>query len=312
MNRNFAYHPLMLALALVLSPHLNATVTLDVNADRLNDNLGAATGINTLALFVVDTDGDGLDTAITGNLALNSFLDGAAGDDLIVFRTDLNGTGTAGVLQASATGLAFASDPNGKWGASDAVYLVWFPTLTISNTSLAANVFYGSVPLGITPADGDSEAFNYLSPVNTGAFGPGPVPGNASNTAANLISSPGPAPEIVVTGNGTQITDGSNNPSISNDTDFGSVAAAGTGSAIHTFTITNTGSLVLNIGTVTAGGDFSVQAAPTQRSYPREAERPRFRSSLIPPQPESAQLRSASERMTPTRIPSTSPSAVPA
>ena len=49
-----------------------------------------------------------------------------------------------------------------------------------------------------------------------------------------------PLPEIAVEGNGTDILNGDNSPSLADDTDYGSVNVAG-GSSTHTFTIRNTG-----------------------------------------------------------------------
>ena len=74
-----------------------------------------------------------------------------------------------------------------------------------------------------------------------------------------------PAPEIVVSGNGMNITDGDITPSLTDHTDFG--AADVTGDMVtRTYTIANTGTANLTLGTVTVGGanagDFTVTAQP--------------------------------------------------
>jgi uncharacterized repeat protein (TIGR02543 family) len=73
------------------------------------------------------------------------------------------------------------------------------------------------------------------------------------------------APEIAVTGNSTNISDGSTTPNTADGTDFGSVAITG-GTLTRTFTIQNTGTASLTLGTVTLGGtnaaDFSVTSQP--------------------------------------------------
>ncbi len=73
-----------------------------------------------------------------------------------------------------------------------------------------------------------------------------------------------PQPEIDITGQGTSITDGDSTPSTSDDTDFGSTDV-GT-PVVHTFTIQNTGSVSLSVGSITFSGinasEFSVTSSP--------------------------------------------------
>jgi hypothetical protein len=85
--------------------------------------------------------------------------------------------------------------------------------------------------------------------------------GYSYGTALNFTTL---APEMDVSGNSTSIADGSTSTSVANNTDFGS-ADVSTGSESHTFTITNTGVVSLNLtGTpivnVISGdtGDFSI------------------------------------------------------
>jgi hypothetical protein len=77
------------------------------------------------------------------------------------------------------------------------------------------------------------------------------------------------APEINIIGNSMSISDGDNTPSISDETDFGSIALGS--SSDHTFTIQNTGSLTLNLtGTpiVSISGDtaFTILTQPSAAS----------------------------------------------
>jgi len=69
------------------------------------------------------------------------------------------------------------------------------------------------------------------------------------------------AQEINVQGKNTNIADGDNSPTTTDDTDFGS-ANIGVGIVDHIFTIQNTGNQNLTIGTFTVTGDFSVSVAP--------------------------------------------------
>ncbi len=71
------------------------------------------------------------------------------------------------------------------------------------------------------------------------------------------------ASDLEVSGKSTLITSGDTTPSTTDDTDFGSVIAAGTISVTRTFTITNTAGRTLAIsGVSVSGSSFSVAANP--------------------------------------------------
>ncbi|NNK59122.1 MAG: choice-of-anchor D domain-containing protein, partial [Flavobacteriaceae bacterium] len=74
-----------------------------------------------------------------------------------------------------------------------------------------------------------------------------------------------PAPEIDITGLGVSIVDGDTTPSTTDDTDYGSSPVSTP--VAHTFTIHNTGTLTLNVGTITVSGtnagDFVVTTPPS-------------------------------------------------
>ncbi|MBK8037608.1 MAG: choice-of-anchor D domain-containing protein [Verrucomicrobiaceae bacterium] len=73
-------------------------------------------------------------------------------------------------------------------------------------------------------------------------------------------------PEIVASGNSVNIADGDSSPGSADHTDFGSTAVAG-GTVLRTFTIQNTGTTSLTLGTVTVSGlhaaDFAVTLPPS-------------------------------------------------
>jgi hypothetical protein len=74
-----------------------------------------------------------------------------------------------------------------------------------------------------------------------------------------------PSPEINIQGNATTIVDGDTTPDTSDDTDFGAMSVSGSTDA-NTFTIQNTGTASLSIGSITIGGthaaDFTVTSTP--------------------------------------------------
>ncbi len=73
-------------------------------------------------------------------------------------------------------------------------------------------------------------------------------------------------PSIAVTGGGNAITDGSATPSATNDTAFGTMLLGGTAIS-ETYTITNSGTAALSLGSVSITGtnpsDFTVTSQPT-------------------------------------------------
>ena len=86
--------------------------------------------------------------------------------------------------------------------------------------------------------------------------------GTAYGGNISFATSAAPAPEIAVSFDGNNVADGSLTPVALNGTDFGSVPVAGV-TRDHVFTITNSGTAALTVGTVSATGDFSVQAQPS-------------------------------------------------
>ena len=82
----------------------------------------------------------------------------------------------------------------------------------------------------------------------------------------SLTASTVPAPEINLVGNSMNITDGDTTPSVSDDTDFGSISSGST--LDHTFTIQNTGTATLNLTGGTPLVDISGDAAFTILTQP--------------------------------------------
>ena len=89
--------------------------------------------------------------------------------------------------------------------------------------------------------------------------------GEVEDYTINVLSGI-PQPEMDITGLSVSIADGDTTPNISDDTDFGSVAIGNNN--LNTFTITNSGTLSLNLTgasphvTITGSADFSLTAIP--------------------------------------------------
>ena len=80
-----------------------------------------------------------------------------------------------------------------------------------------------------------------------------------------IVTSAISSPEINIQGNATNIVDGDTTPTTADDTEFGAISVTGS-TDTNTFTIQNTGTANLSIGTITIGGahaaDFTLTASP--------------------------------------------------
>ena len=80
-----------------------------------------------------------------------------------------------------------------------------------------------------------------------------------------IVTSAISSPEINKQGNATNIVDGDTTPTTADDTEFGAISVTGS-TDTNTFTIQNTGTANLSIGTITIGGahaaDFTLTASP--------------------------------------------------
>ena len=127
-----------------------------------------------------------------------------------------------------------------------------------------SNSYYWNIDI-----DMDDASSLFYSTSNGENPSPVNIPGWTAIAGAGTPTVVYSGPEMDVNGNGTSIPDGSSSPSATNDTDFGSVSAA-SGTVSHTFTISNTGYVDLNLGgspkvaiSGTNSGDFTVTAQPT-------------------------------------------------
>jgi hypothetical protein len=124
----------LLCLALFCSC-AQATVTFNIDTGDLRTANGAELmSTNGLVLLVASTSTNNL---AFGEPTATSF---ATGDDVVLFRGDLSGSGQPGFFQA-AVNLSLSSFPGLKPG--DPVQLYWFPTLTVSSDSPGEGATYG-------------------------------------------------------------------------------------------------------------------------------------------------------------------------
>jgi len=104
----------------------------------------------------------------------------------------------------------------------------------------------------------------------------GRTAGGYQNGTSGLVESVvsfgvAPEPEIVVKGNGADITDGDNVPDAVDHTDFGGASLSG-GFVVRTFTVENSGPAMLTLGSIAVGGanasDFTATVLPPSPVLP--------------------------------------------
>ena len=152
---------------------------------------------------------------------------------------------------------------------------------TITGTTPASRVGTGTVTLGATASAGTiswfaastggsslgtGTSFSTPSISTTTTYYAEVSNGSCTSSSRTAVVATITNPEINILGNAISIVDGDTTPSTTDSTDFGSLDAS-LGTLIKTFTIQNTGTSVLTIGTITISGtnasEFVVTTAPS-------------------------------------------------
>ena len=202
----------------------------------------------------------------TGNTSPSTLAEAVAGNDYIqftvspnigfsftatsfVFNWDKSGSGPQNVaLRSSNDGYSVnlgSVVPTAAIGTQNTITISGLVNVTVATTFR----LYGYGATGTT---------------GTGGFDIG---SNVINVILNGSTSPtAPQPEINLQGNAISIVSGDVTPSLADHTDFGTTPTTG-GTIIRTFTIQNTGTLILNVGAITFSGanaaDFIVTTPPS-------------------------------------------------
>ena len=199
---------------------------------------------------------------------------GGGGGSVNGTTTPLNGLGAVSAIGTTYNG--------GAGGVGNA-------TPTVNGTSGGGGGGAGSTGSGAAPSLGTNAGIGGTGGGGAGAAGAGnPGPGDAAialsgggsggrngNTGSNRTGGNGfkgqiiiswNAPEININGNAVSIIDGDATPIPTDWTDFGSMETS-TGTITKTYTIQNTGNILLTIGAITISGvnasDFTLATSPS-------------------------------------------------
>ena len=139
-----------------------ADVSFLIDGDLLRNSSGVAIPQSSLFLLVASTSDSIFSTLKEGSLlSVGSIITGAGGDDTIVYKGDISSYGVNGVLNTSTPGINFSIATG--WNAGDSLALIWFPTLTISSSTLSAGTPYG-IYTNASAVDGSSVWITPSSP----------------------------------------------------------------------------------------------------------------------------------------------------
>lgn len=181
---------LLLTTALLAALHAAAlAVSMNVDAERLKDVLGAPMQVSGLVVLTAGTSG-----TFPGPTP-SSF---TSGDEIVLKKWDLSAFGTPGALQDTTGDLALS----GAWDEGDPLQLYWYPTLGLNSpepgfgttfgTYRHATGLDGSAPW-ITPGAGDIIDLKFFTTDATFLSNGGSNPSSAGDARFIVVPEPGTA-----------------------------------------------------------------------------------------------------------------------
>ena len=186
----------------LFSAQLQASVSINISAERLQDPSGIDMAESGVIVLVADTSGGGFegpsDTAFV------------TGDDFMIGKWDIATAGgnMPGAFQGTTGAVSFSGD----WGKGDPLAIYWFPTLSGSDAVPGAAVPYGMFANGTedvtdpwtTPADGISgHALIFLTTDADNLLPGGGSSDSADGLASNVTSGTPPADPTGIAGTGS-------------------------------------------------------------------------------------------------------------
>jgi hypothetical protein len=198
----------LLLCAVGIVPAAHATVSFDIQADLLQ-TLNAGEGMPTsgVVMLLADTQSNGFGPveafSFTSDLSSGITADGSAGDDLVLWYSDLSSSGMNGVLAGWAAGIQIGDYGSHTLSEGDALALVWFPDVSLVDGLVGVGESYGifdetTGSLGsqwTTPANGSSAYGLYAFSENSALLPYGENTGDLDSgiLVADLSTVPEPA-----------------------------------------------------------------------------------------------------------------------
>jgi hypothetical protein len=181
---------LLSTLGLVVCAH--ASITINLDAERLKTSGGSSMPVDGLVILVAST----ADSTFNGP-SPTAFV---TGDDHLVGKFDLSAWQSPGVFT-----LGLKTSLSGDWAAGDSLMMYWFPTLTIGSTAPGLGTSYGQYgyygnatgtygPQWVTPSDGGTVGLKFFT--TDASFlkpGGGPVDASAGLASLSVTAVPEPA-----------------------------------------------------------------------------------------------------------------------
>ncbi|MDQ8194399.1 hypothetical protein QEH59_08175 [Coraliomargarita sp. SDUM461004] len=192
-----------------------ATVSFDIQADQLQTAiLGEAMASSGVVMLLADTQDNGFGSvepfSFGGDLSSGLTSNGAAGDDVVLWVSDLTNNSIDGLLIGAATGITLGSYGSHTLSEGDALALVWFPDVSMIDGMVNFGAAYGlfdevTGSLGsqwTMPADGTSGHGLYAFTENSILLPSGAESGTLSSSLllADQIAVPEPAAAAALLG----------------------------------------------------------------------------------------------------------------
>ncbi|WP_161804636.1 GEVED domain-containing protein [Lacinutrix himadriensis] len=234
-----------------------------VNATIIDENFSA------FGNFTEVSETGPLTWSVSGGYAqINGYGSGSGQRDWLIYNSAINFDNLSNAslvidYQEQYSGnnveVFYSTNFNGTFSAANTGSATWTSLGELEELSSSGSWGIDTKTIDLSGISGSSV---YIGLLYTSASTSNAESWRIDNVELTAIECSIPAPEINILGNATDIPDGNTAIDTADDTDFGDVLIS-SGAQVHTFTIENTGDLVLNISSIVSNlGDFTIGTFP--------------------------------------------------
>ncbi|MFD2543088.1 GEVED domain-containing protein [Lacinutrix gracilariae] len=234
-----------------------------VNATIIDENFSA------FGNFTEVSETGPLTWSVSGGYAqINGYGSGSGQRDWLIYNSAINFDNLSNAslvidYQEQYSGnnveVFYSTNFNGTFSAANTGSATWTSLGELDELSSSGSWGIDTKTIDLSGISGSSV---YIGLLYTSASTSNAESWRIDNVELTAIECSIPAPEINIQGNATDIPDGNTAIDTADDTDFGDVLIS-SGAQVHTFTIENTGDLVLNISSIVSNlGDFTIGTFP--------------------------------------------------